>query len=55
MSIGWQSIKEFKDIKLERGQDSAEGIIKIKKVEVPLWLYMAGLIFLKHLLGFTSA
>ena len=29
MSIGWQSIKEFEDIKLERGQESAEGILKI--------------------------
>tara|TARA_Y100000814_G_scaffold233797_1_gene177664 strand:- start:700 stop:1530 length:831 start_codon:yes stop_codon:yes gene_type:complete len=29
MSISWQSIKEFEDIKLERGQDSAKGIIKI--------------------------
>ena len=29
MSIEWKSIKEFEDIKLERGQESAEGIIKI--------------------------
>ena len=29
MSISWESIKKFEDIKLERGQDNAEGIIKI--------------------------
>jgi len=29
MSISWKSIKKFEDIKLERGQDNAEGIIKI--------------------------
>ena len=29
MSIVWESIKEFEDIKFERGQKSAEGIIKI--------------------------
>ncbi len=29
MSISWESIKKFQDIKLERGQNNAEGIIKI--------------------------
>ena len=29
MSISWEFIKKFEDIKLERGQDNAEGIIKI--------------------------
>ena len=29
MSISWESIKKFEDIKLERGQNNAEGIIKI--------------------------
>ena len=27
MSISWESIKKFEDIKLERGQNKAEGII----------------------------
>ena len=29
MSIAWKTIKKFEDIKLERGQKSAEGILKI--------------------------
>ena len=29
MSISWKSIKTFEDIKLERGEKSAEGILKI--------------------------
>ena len=29
MSISWKSIKNFEDIKLERGEESAEGILKI--------------------------
>ena len=29
MSISWKSIKTFEDIKLERGENSAEGILKI--------------------------
>ena len=29
MNIKWKSIKAFEDIKFERGQESAEGIIKI--------------------------
>ena len=29
MSIVWKSIKKFQDIKLEKGEKSAQGIIKI--------------------------